>query len=111
MNPTDIPTKLMDTAPPAAIPWGGMTRNQCAELLAHFWPAIEQHIRGQIAQELFAEAEKTASEDTDPGAKARRAGLYIGAQIARGNAYSPQATDVEPTGTARDQNNYDAYTL
>lgn len=87
ITPDDVPTsvtQLMDTAPPAAIPWGGMTRNQCAALIAHFWPAIEQHIREQVAQELFAEAEKTASDDTDPTAKARSAGLYIGAQIARG---------------------------
>jgi hypothetical protein len=49
MNPLDMPseiTALADTCPlylkPATVP----------TVLAHFWPAIEAHIREQVAQEI-----------------------------------------------------------
>ena len=58
--------------------------DKAREALARLEDAVEQHIREQVSGELFTEAEKTASADTDPSAKARSAGLYIGAQIACG---------------------------
>lgn len=57
MTPDDIPTaitKLVYTAPKVESyrPSGELSQNQAAELLAHYWPAIEQHIREQIGREL-----------------------------------------------------------
>lgn len=60
VSPDDIPTsvtKLVYTAP-----WVGdpkyyaskLSQNEIAAQLAHYWPAIEQHIREQVAQELLA---------------------------------------------------------
>lgn len=54
----DIPaeiTKLIYTLPASAqsprsfAP--ALSQNQIADLLAHFWPAIEAHIRQQVAEE------------------------------------------------------------
>lgn len=61
MTPDEIPTdiaKLIYTAP-AVVADGGagrkLSQNQAAKFLAHFWPAIEEHIRAQIDQETPAE--------------------------------------------------------
>lgn len=57
MDPDDIPTeitKLVYTAPkiggfgPSAV---RLSQNEAAEFLAHFWPAIERHVREQVATE------------------------------------------------------------
>lgn len=51
MNPDDIPasvTELCKTGP-WIIP---KSPSQAAFLLAHFWPAIEAHIREQVAREI-----------------------------------------------------------
>ncbi|MFD5564484.1 hypothetical protein [Kitasatospora griseola] len=82
ISPDDIPTSVTQLVYTA--PWVGdpkycavkLSQNEIAEQLAHYWPAIEQHIREQVAQEIEAEAEKTADENTDFG-------LYLGARIAR----------------------------
>lgn len=51
MSPDDIPTeitKLVYTAP-----WiMPRSQNDVAALLAHYWPAIETHIREQVATEI-----------------------------------------------------------
>lgn len=58
MNPLDIPTeitKLVYTAPEIGGPATGLrsvSQNDMAKLLAHFWPAIEAHLREQIATEI-----------------------------------------------------------
>ncbi|KIQ67030.1 hypothetical protein TR51_06475 [Kitasatospora griseola] len=49
ISPDDIPpqiTALADTAPYWINP------RSTPALLAHYWPAIEQHIREQVAQEI-----------------------------------------------------------
>lgn len=57
MHGDDIPTeitKLVYTAPRIYDPTGYEFRpsqNDIAKLLAHFWPAIEQHVREQVAAE------------------------------------------------------------
>jgi len=62
VTPDDIPTsvtRLIYTYRPdghredSFLP--DLSQNQTAELLAHFWPAIEQHIREQIAQQLYVQ--------------------------------------------------------
>lgn len=53
MTPDDIPTsvtKLVYTDPCGIV----LSQNQAAVFLAHYWPAIEQRIREQVAQELLA---------------------------------------------------------
>lgn len=51
MDPDDVPTeitKLVYTAP-----WiMPRSQNDVAALLAHYWPAIEAHIREQVAREI-----------------------------------------------------------
>lgn len=56
MNSMDVPTevtKLVYTCPLSASQ--ARSQNEAATLLAHYWPAIEQHLRQQIGRELFAE--------------------------------------------------------
>lgn len=103
MNPTDIPTSVMamGTVPmrvayPKQIP----TAETMREILAHYWPAIEQHIRGQIADEIDANMMGN-----------RTIGRRRVLGIVRGDIYQPIATDITPDGDARQQNNHDAYTL
>lgn len=55
MDPDDIPTeitKLVYTLPLSTSQ--AFSQNQAAALLAHFWPAIEQHVRKQVAADLLA---------------------------------------------------------
>lgn len=111
MNPTDIPTSVMamGTVPmrvayPKQIP----TAETMREILAHYWPAIEQHIRGQIADEINAAADRTSVDNIAMGG--RVLGLRAAARIAC-DTYRPIATDITPDGDARQQNNHDAYTL
>jgi hypothetical protein len=59
VTPDDIPTsvtQLAETAPEIGGPATGIrsvSQNDMAKLLAHFWPAIEAHIREQVAQQLY----------------------------------------------------------
>lgn len=56
MDPMDVPTevtKLVYTCPLSASK--AVSQNQVAELLAHYWPAIEKHVRRQVGRELFAQ--------------------------------------------------------
>lgn len=106
MNPPDIPAEiaeLADTAPyyikPTAVP----------AVLAHYWPAIEQHIRRQIAQQIEAAAPNRPNLSATLAAM--QAGYEAAARIAAGNKHQPIATDITPNGDARQQNNHDAYTL
>lgn len=112
MNPLDIPTGVMamGTVPmrvayPKQIP----TAETMREILAHYWPAIEQHIRRQIADEINAVADRTSVDNIAMGG--RVLGLRAAARIAAGNKHQPIATDITPDGDARQQNNHDAYTL
>lgn len=61
MNPDDIPTeitKLTYSAPPIDKNHNGtplhLPQNRAAEQIAHYWPAIEAHIREQVACEIEA---------------------------------------------------------
>lgn len=112
MNPKDIPTGVMamGTVPmrvayPKQIP----TAETMREILAHYWPAIEQHIRGQIAQQIEAAAPNRPNLSATLAAM--QAGYEAAARIAAGNKHQPIATDITPDGDARQQNNHDAYTL
>jgi hypothetical protein len=78
VNPDDIPTeitKLVYTAPKIESyrPSGELSQNQTAEMLAHFWPAIEAHIRQQVAEEVTAGL--TAMHDDPTTAEHYRPGL------------------------------------
>lgn len=55
MDPDDVPTeitKLVYTLPLSTSQ--AFSQNQAAALLAHFWPAIEKHVREQVAAEIEA---------------------------------------------------------
>jgi hypothetical protein len=52
MSPDDIPTEITTMAYTA--PGPRLSQNAAATLLAHYWPAIEQHVREQVAEELLA---------------------------------------------------------
>lgn len=63
MNPNDIPTsvtKLVYTDPHTVN--GPLSQNGIAELLTHYWPAIEAHIREQVAQEAPSRFHATPAE-------------------------------------------------
>ncbi|MDX3230576.1 hypothetical protein [Streptomyces sp. ME19-01-6] len=82
MSPDDIPTeitKLVYTCPLSASQ--GRSQNEVATLLAHYWPAIEQHIRQQVAGEILASGGHVVDGDTawDSGRDREHA-----ARIARG---------------------------
>jgi hypothetical protein len=57
MSPEDVPTSVTQLVYTA--PWIGdpktyafkLSQNEAAVMLAHYWPAIEEHIRSQIAKE------------------------------------------------------------
>lgn len=54
MDPMDVPTevtKLVYTAPRTE----ARSQNQVAELIAHYWPAIEKHMREQVGRELWGQ--------------------------------------------------------
>lgn len=70
MNADDIPTevtKLVYTCPLSISK--AVSQNQVAELLAHYWPAIEKHIREQVNSEIetrlfsYVRGENPAAED------------------------------------------------
>lgn len=94
MNPDDIPTKvtkLVYTAPEiggAATGIHSVSQNDMAKLLAHFWPAIEAHLREQIATEIESDT-NSAPWDLDasrmtPGFWIDRRDAAKAAAIARG---------------------------
>jgi hypothetical protein len=82
VTPDDIPvsvTRLIYTDPAGCV----LSQNQAAVMFTHYWPAIEQHIREQIAQEIDAAADRVFSEYTEDAMKARGLGLRAAARIAR----------------------------
>lgn len=84
MNADDIPTevtKLAYTCPLSISK--AVSQNQVAELLAHYWPAIEKHIREQVATEIDA-ANKTW-EGMGSAAQERSRAMTYAARIARSN--------------------------
>lgn len=65
--PTDI-THLVYTAPEiggAATGIHSVSQNDMAKLLAHFWPAIEAHIRKHMADQLINRASLSANHLDD----------------------------------------------
>lgn len=79
VTPDDIPpsiTALADTCPfwinPSSTP----------KILAHFWPEIEQHIRGMVAQEIEQHIRIWEGMGASPAERAR--GMAYAADIARG---------------------------
>lgn len=102
MNPTDIPTTITRLIYDDPIHRGQLkiSQNDIARSLAHYWPAIEQHIRRQIADEIDADMMGN-----------RTIGRRRVLGIVRGDIYQPIATDITPDDDARQQNNHDAYTL
>jgi len=50
MSPDDIPTEI--TRLTYTAPGPTLSQNTVAKLLAHYWPAIEQHVRKQVASEI-----------------------------------------------------------
>lgn len=60
MDPMDIPTEVTELVYTA--PWTGSrylrteaaAKNEAAAQLAHYWPAIEAHIRKEVADEIAA---------------------------------------------------------
>lgn len=66
MHADDVPTevtKLVYTCPLSISK--AVSQNQVAELLAHYWPAIEEHIREQVAQDMEAQVWPHESEARD----------------------------------------------
>jgi hypothetical protein len=62
----------------------GLSQNQLAALLSHYWPAIEAHVREQVACEIDAAADHTLAEYPDvPAMKVRVIGQRAAARIAR----------------------------
>ncbi|MCZ1012305.1 hypothetical protein [Streptomyces lydicus] len=62
MNADSIPTDI--TALAYTAPGPKLSQNQAAELLAHYWPAIEQHIRAQVSAEILASPGHVVDGDT-----------------------------------------------
>lgn len=114
MNPADIPTSVMamgNVPMRVAYPKQMPTPETMREILAHYWPAIEQHIRQQIADDINAEADRLFEKRDNPSMHARALATHRAADIARGT-HRPAAIDIPAQhDTARDQNNHDAYTL
>jgi hypothetical protein len=56
VNPNDIPAHIITMAYnlPMSHPMQPLSGMGIATGLAHFWPAIETHIREQIASDLYA---------------------------------------------------------
>lgn len=85
MNPDDIPTEItrMTYRSTQAFSDAGLpilSQNQTAVLLAHYWPAIEQHIRGQVRAAALTEAAQVAGDIARlPGGAAYQAG-YLDAR-------------------------------
>lgn len=111
MNPKDIPATITRLIYGDPIHRGQLkiSQNDIARSLAHYWPAIEQHIRRQIAQQIEAAAPNRPNLSATLAAM--QAGYEAAARIAAGNKHQPIATDITPDGDAHDQNNHDAYTL
>jgi hypothetical protein len=97
VTPDDIPTavtELTHTAPPIDKNHNGaplhLSQGRTVALLAHFWPAIEAHIREQVAQEIEAAMARNLAEYPDiPAMRARRLGLHHAARIARADSDLP----------------------
>jgi hypothetical protein len=50
VNPDDVPTEITRLAYTA--PGPNLSQNVTAAMLAHYWPAIEKHVREQVAREI-----------------------------------------------------------
>lgn len=75
--PTEI-TRLVYTAPWIA----PRSQNDIAELLAHYWPAIEEHFRERLGSEVEAFA-KAAGPAKDPGEIGFLGGLAVAEIVVR----------------------------
>lgn len=89
ISPDDIPaaiTRLVYAAPhlPAALDGLVLSQNQAAAVLAHFWPAIEQHIRQQIAEQIDAEIDRDYETRSAANGTAYRAGLSFARRLLAG---------------------------
>jgi len=87
VTPDDIPTsvtRLIYTDPAGCV----LSQNQAAAMFTHYWPAIEQHIREQIAAEITeaATARLEAIDELDrrPSDQRRYQEWMDAAQVARG---------------------------
>ncbi|MFD8595428.1 hypothetical protein ACFV1L_10540 [Kitasatospora sp. NPDC059646] len=80
ISPDDIPIRSRVGRVIRTSPLTGksvvLDEDDAVAVIVHFWPWIEASVREQVAQEIEAEAEKTADENPD-------AGLYLAARIAR----------------------------
>jgi hypothetical protein len=88
VNPDDIPTeitRLTYSAPPVDKNHNGtplhLSQNRAAEQIAHYWPAIEKHVREQVAGEI--EAAIRTWEGMSALVEARNETLAKAARIAR----------------------------
>ena len=82
MLPDDIPAKiakLVYTAPRC----NPRSENDAAEYLAHYWPAIERHVREQVATDIAVYA-GAAGRATDQAKVGFLGGMATAEIIARG---------------------------
>lgn len=99
MDADDIPTgitQLTYTAPGPAL-----SQNDAAKLLAHYWPAIEQHIRGQVSTEILASPGHVVDGDTawDSGRDREHAARVARGRAAGSSADAAQSAPVTPAPT------------
>ncbi|MEZ0090026.1 hypothetical protein [Streptacidiphilus sp. EB129] len=83
MQADDIPTSITNLIYSAPFK-NQLSQNDVAALVAHFWPAIEQHIREQVATEI--EQQTRTWEGMSGQATERARGMTAAASIARGTA-------------------------
>ncbi|WP_127455118.1 hypothetical protein [Streptomyces sp. B29(2018)] len=84
MNPDLIPTSITQLTYSA--PGPTLSQNESATLLAHYWPAIEAHVRAQAADDILASPGHPA--DSAPAWDSSRDRDHA-ARIARGAGASP----------------------
>lgn len=87
MNPNDIPTEITRLVYDDPVHRGprAISQNDIARVLAHYWPAIQKHIREQIAQEIDAAADRCFAEyPHEQNMVSRGIGQRAAARIARG---------------------------
>lgn len=74
MDPDDIPTEITKLA--YSDPTGAsMSQNRAARMLAHYWPAIEAHIREQVAAERLADLREQIAQQIAPSPE--HAAVYL----------------------------------
>lgn len=89
MNPDDIPTaitretyRITRSLIEAGVPV--LSQNDTAKFLAHYWPAIEQHIRQQVAEQIDAEIDRDYETRSAANGTAYRAGLSFTRRLLAG---------------------------